>query len=105
MKDYFIDIDMHAVWKKLPVYRIWVNNELMCERTFWPNPETYVIRERLTLGLEPGEYKLTIEQVDPSLGKVWAKHIQIIDVDEDRMIQDHVPGDLDENKQVLTFTV
>lgn len=79
LKEITIEADVYAVWEKLPIYRIWVDDELMCERTFWIDPQKYFIREAIHVEIEPGPHALTIEQVDQRLGKVFIKKLKIID--------------------------
>ena len=47
-----------------PVYRLYVNNELMTERAFTFTGNQY-LREILQIDAPPGEYKIHLEKVTP----------------------------------------
>lgn len=57
--------DIYASWSDTaPVYRIYVDGDLLTERTFgWPGHEAYV-KENIIVDLEPGEHKLVVEQIN-----------------------------------------
>ena len=74
-----IKADIKAVWMKLPIYRIWIDDELMCERTFWLNPDEFLIQEDIFVEVDEGQHQLILESVDPNLGKVWMDKVSITD--------------------------
>ena len=77
----------------------------MCERTFWPNPEKLYIEENIIVELGSGNHTLVLEQVDPTLGKVWIKQAMIIDVEADTA-QITTPRNIGFDKlQEITFSV
>lgn len=45
-------------------YRIWVDNQLMTERTWVWSPD-YIIRERVPLRVKTGQHHLRVENLDP----------------------------------------
>ena len=93
---------MNAVHVRLPIYRVWLDEELMCERTFWPNPERHFIIETMIVELEDGgRSKLRFELVDPTLGKAWMERVVITDVEREQMVQDHGIGRMKGNEQEL----
>lgn len=104
-KDYKIEVRVNAVHIRLPIYRIWLDEELMCERTFWPNPERFFINETLMVALPPGPYKLRFELVDPALGSAWMERVAITDIEKEHTVQDHGIGRIKNNEQELLFTV
>lgn len=57
-----IRVSVKCHWSEFPpVYRIYVNSDLMTERTFsWPGYRNY-IRENLVCRLEPGIHTVRIE--------------------------------------------
>lgn len=59
-----ITLDVHGHWSdKVPIYRIYVNGDLLTERTFgWPGHKVF-IRENMVCNLESGIHKLKIENV------------------------------------------
>jgi len=79
-KEYKLEADISAVWIGIPAYRIWVDGELMCERSFWPDPDKNIIRETVVLALEDGEHEMVLEQVDAGLGSSWVDKILITDL-------------------------
>lgn len=100
-----IKAEIHALWVKMPIYRLRVDGELMCERTFWPNPEKLYIEENIIVELSSGKHKIVLEQVDPTLGKVWINHAKIIDVETDT-VHEITPRDIDFDKlQEIAFSV
>jgi hypothetical protein len=105
LKEYVIIADINALWIKMPIYRLRVDEELMCERTFWINPEKLYIEENIIVELDSGKHTLVLEQVDPTLGKVWIKKAKIIDVETDTA-QEITPRNIDFDKlQEITFSV
>jgi hypothetical protein len=75
MSQHEITVDIHAHWgDKPPVYRLYINNELLTERTFiWPGNETY-IKEHVLVDLEPGKHNIHVDQVG-SGGTIIVKDI------------------------------
>lgn len=105
-KDYRIEVKVNAVRVRLPVYRIWINDELMCERTFWPNPTEFFINETMIVDLkQASENVLKFELVDPALGKVWMEHVKITDIELDWQCQEHKITQLRSTTQELKFTI
>jgi hypothetical protein len=48
----------------VPAYRIYVNHDLITERTFsWSGTDTF-IRENMICDLEPGQHQVRLEPVD-----------------------------------------
>jgi hypothetical protein len=60
-----LEVDVHAHWSDTPpVYRIYVNNEMLVERTFgWPSYQIYLI-EHMFCDLDTGVHTLTLENLD-----------------------------------------
>lgn len=54
--------DKQGKMKKDPIYRVYVDNELITERSYIWNEEHY-LRENVPLFLEPGRHILKIEDV------------------------------------------
>jgi len=81
-KEYKLEADISARWIGIPVYRLWVDGELMCERSFWPNPDKQIIRETVIVALDQGDHMMKLEQVDASLGKSWVKKLLVTDLEE-----------------------
>jgi hypothetical protein len=56
-----IDVYCHRDWETGPIYRLYVDGDLLTERNWaWPGYEIY-INEHIEVDLEPGEHKITLE--------------------------------------------
>ena len=63
VKSCIINLDIYAVWyKSPPAYRIYINDELMTERTFL-GTEYEFYRERIPVNLEPGNHIFVFERL------------------------------------------
>lgn len=60
-----LEIDVHSHWSESPpIYRIYVDNEMLVERTFgWPSYQNY-IREHMYCDLDTGVHTLSLENLD-----------------------------------------
>jgi hypothetical protein len=60
-----LEIDVHSHWSESPpIYRIYVDNEMLVERTFgWPSYQNY-IREHMHCDLATGVHTLSLENLD-----------------------------------------
>jgi hypothetical protein len=60
-----LEVDVHAHWSgDPPVYRIYVNHEMLIERTFgWPSYQMY-LTEHISCDLDTGVHTLTLENLD-----------------------------------------
>jgi hypothetical protein len=60
-----------------PRYRVYVDNDLITERTFvWSSGEQY-IEETVILEAPTGTHQLRVENVDPALGTFTVEHIKL----------------------------
>jgi hypothetical protein len=87
MKEYSITVDVYANWRDTqPVYRIYVDNELLAEHDFtWNGNEVY-IREHIQAILAPGAHNVRIEHINSS-GTIKVKNITLDGVEvEDNFI-------------------
>ena len=66
MKSVNVSVDIFCYWTGDPqAYRIYVDDDLLTERTYhWDNSE-YFITEFIVLDVEPGQHKFKIEPVTP----------------------------------------
>lgn len=66
MQEVSISVDIFSAWREIPhAYRIYIDNDLLTERTYiWNNSEQF-IKEHIIVNLEPGIHKLRLESVDP----------------------------------------
>jgi hypothetical protein len=61
-----VEIDVLCDWESPEVYRLFLDGELMSERTYnWPNPQEW-LREEITVAIGPGEHLLEITAVNPN---------------------------------------
>jgi len=72
-----IKVDVTCHWSETPpVYRIYVNSDLITERTFsWPGYQNF-IRENIVCHLEKGIHKLRIENCNGS-GNFELKNFEV----------------------------
>lgn len=102
--DINIEIDVRARWiNGIPAYRIWVDDELICERSFWPNPEKFLIRENFVVKVEQGKHELKLEQIDTQSGMVIMHKVDIVNL-ENKTASAHRLSQQESGKfQTLTF--
>lgn len=78
MKHVDLTFDLYCHWgEKEPSYRIYVDNDLITERTFsWPGFQIF-IRENVIVNLEPGKHSVRIENLDPTISKFEIKNVKV----------------------------
>jgi hypothetical protein len=80
VKTKFVKIlfDVTCEWEGLPPdYRIFVNEELFCERTYDYDSQFY-LKEMIQVNATPGlEHKVRLEKVGPQIGDFHFKNHQI----------------------------
>lgn len=60
-----LEVDVHAHWNETaPVYRLYVNNEMLTERTFSWTSYQYYLKEHLYCNLDTGVHTLLLENLD-----------------------------------------
>ena len=71
-------IDVHCQYGgQSPRYRIYVDNDLITERSFiWSSVKQY-IEEHIIVNVQPGQHSIRIENVDPDLGIITAKNLRL----------------------------
>jgi len=68
--------DVYCDWEGLnPIYRVYVNNELFAERT-WYWADSY-LEEMLEIEAMPGDYHLQWELVPPHLAQITVKNVRV----------------------------
>lgn len=61
-----IDVYCHRDWDSSPVYRVYVDDDLLTERTWaWPSYETY-IKEHIEVEVEHGAHQVKIYNCAPN---------------------------------------
>ena len=81
-EDYKIELDLKAIWIKIPRYRIWTDGELMLERTYWPDPDQFYITENMIVSLNQGKHEIILERIDPNEGKVWVEKARLTNLNK-----------------------
>lgn len=76
---YKMSVDIHAHWSETaPVYRLYVDNDMLVERTFgWPSYQAHV-REHFVCELGNGAHSLRIENCNQS-GNLELRHFMLED--------------------------
>ena len=60
-----LEVDVHSHWSdRAPTYRIYVNNEMLTERTFGYTSYQFYIREHMYCNLDTGVHTLRLENLD-----------------------------------------
>jgi hypothetical protein len=78
MNKHFVRVlaDVDCEWEGLnPIYRVYVNDELFAERTWYWTTE-YLL-EMLQIEAEPGDYQLRWELVPPHLAQLRVDNIRV----------------------------
>lgn len=79
MKTVSISVDVWCDYDDFvkPAYRVFVDSELLTERTFiWKSASQY-IREHIEVNLTPGSHYLTIENITPEMATYRIENLQV----------------------------
>lgn len=90
--------------KSQPVYRLWLDNELMCERTFWPDGSMLYIDETCYVDLEPGNHRAIFEIIGTGNGRCEVIKLSIDDVVNGKTWE-KMPQNMDGHKQVIDINI
>lgn len=72
-----LSLDIYCFWlNEPPVYRIYINDELFCDRTYHWKEENY-LQENFQIFAPPGLYTIKIENNDKHIVDFLAKNLQI----------------------------
>ena len=73
-----LSIEVHCLYADQgPRYRVYVDQDLLTERTFiWVSGKQY-IEEHLVVNLQPGQHRIRIENVDPDRGIITTKKLTL----------------------------
>lgn len=78
IKDAVLVFEVHCQYAhKHPRYRIYVDDDLITERTFTWSPKTQFVEENIVVRAVQGEHKFKLENVDPDDGFFTIKHIRL----------------------------
>lgn len=83
-----------------PRYRVYVADELFCERTWiW---EGVYLEENIVLNAPAGRYRVRLEMVDPEHSKIHMQDLEIVSgsaiIANDGSIQIYVPEEANDSK-------
>lgn len=102
-KEYALAFLIEAEPGGRPVYRIWVDNELMCERTFWMDAATNYISEQTVVELEEGRHFARLELVTHSTGTCCARKIKVTDLLNNSTAEHTIPP-MQGREQIIAFS-
>jgi len=72
-----ITVDVYAHWsEKEPVYRVFVDDELLTERTFLWGGSSIFIREHMEVNLSANTHQIRIEKISGN-GNIQTKNITL----------------------------
>jgi hypothetical protein len=95
-----ITVDVHCHWSDIPpVYRIYVDQDMITERTFgWPGYQVY-IKENIICNLNPGSHMVRVENCNDH-GTITIENLHV----EGYKGSDH-PNYRDPSLQFIKFDV
>lgn len=64
-----------------PVYRIFLDDQLVIERRFWPTTPDYYIQEQLTLHNTDAQHSIRIKNVFEDRGEIYVHDVTFFDGD------------------------
>ena len=73
-----------------PVYRIFLDNQLIVERRFWPKTPDYYIQEQLTLSNTATEHTVKVKNVSKDRGEIFLHNVAFFN-GNDRSLLDIEP--------------
>ena len=85
-----------------PVYRVYVDDILTCERQFVPRAPLYRLSEQLTFADDGRAVTIRIQNLYPTRGELRIKSVQALDGDTLEVLQDTIIGF---NPSSLSFAV
>jgi hypothetical protein len=70
-----IDVFCQKNWDSSPVYRIYVDNDLLTERTWiWPSYEIF-IKENILVDLDPGKHRIAVQTCGPNSDNIVFRNL------------------------------
>jgi hypothetical protein len=79
MKTVSISVDVWCDYDDFvkPAYRVYVNSDMLTERSFiWKSASQY-IREHIEVNLSPGTHHITIENLTPEMAAYRIENVQV----------------------------
>lgn len=103
VREYSLTFTVEAEPNGRPVYRIWVDDELMCEREFWLDPNEFYINEQTVLDLEEGRHVAKLELVNHCIGSCSAKKLRITNLTTNSTSEHALPP-MQGREQIIPFS-
>ena len=73
-----------------PIYRVFFNDQLIIERTFWPKTPDYFIQEQITVQDNDTECSIWIKNVFDNRGRVKLTSVKLLDGDTRKPLKSNV---------------
>lgn len=73
--------------KQHPVYRIFLDDQLIVERRFWPDTPDYFIQEQITLKDDGALHNIWVKNVFVDRGKIRLKSVNFFDGDTRKSLE------------------
>lgn len=79
-----VQFDVYCHWSSTePSYRVYVNDDLITERTFaWHGFKNYV-RENFAIAVKHGQHNIRVENLSPESAKFTVKNVRVDNKDTD----------------------
>ena len=78
MREVSISVDLYCKWEITPpIYRLYVDDTLLTERTYIWNCEEQFVREHVIVNLEHGTHTLKIESVNSEFAVFMKRNFSI----------------------------
>jgi len=103
VREYALAFMVEAEPNGRPVYRIWVDGELLCEREFWLDPNEFYISEQTVLDLEEGRHIAKLELVNNSTGFCSATKLRITNLSTNSSTEHALPA-MQGREQIIPFS-
>ena len=75
--------------KRDPVYRIFLDDQLVIERRFWPETPDYFIQEQITLQDDDAEHSIWVKNVFGDRGRIGVQSVKFFDGDTRTPLEMH----------------
>jgi hypothetical protein len=84
LKTVEVQFDLYCHWShNAPTYRVYVDDDLITERSFvWQGYKNY-IRENFAIAVKHGEHSIRIENISPNTAKFTVKRVRVDERDTD----------------------
>ena len=102
-KFYHLEIRIENDHGHHPDYRLWIDGELMCERTFWLEGDKFYIDENCAVKLTEGKHRAILELLRRKPGRCQVLRLIVNDI-ETKTNAIFKPQAVDGRHQVIDFT-